>query len=313
MLVCFNWRPAILSKLLFLLSAAVAAAAESGTTLQPGTLPDRWQTGGPNCVTLANWQVHEYNEDFYILRESGCINYEKPFLYLIFGDQKALLEDTGAGDVQTAPLVMALLEKWAKAKKHSPVSLVVIHSHGHGDHTAGDKQFQGFPNVQFIPAVPAEIQRAAGIAQWPTGQGTIDLGGRVLDVLPIPGHQTAGIALYDRTTGNLLTGDSLYPGRLYVGEADVPVYAESARRLAQFVRSHPVAHVLGTHIEQSRTPYVDYPRGTVYQPDEHSLELTRAHVLELDDAFERMKGKPETVALPEFTISVRPAQAAKKN
>ena len=294
--------------LLGLVLAVAAWAAEGENAgLTPGVLPSAWRTGGPNCVTVPDWQVHEYNQDFYILRESGCINYEKPFLYLIFGEQRALLEDTGAGEVQTAPFVMGLIEKWAKQKKHAPVSLIVIHSHGHGDHTAGDKQFQALPNVQFIPAVPADIQKAAGIAHWPDGNGTIDLGGRVLDVIPIPGHQTASIALYDRATGNLLTGDSLYPGRLYVGEADVPAYAESARRLAQFVHTHPVAHVLGTHIEQSRTPYLDYPRGTVYQPDEHPLELTRANVLELEDAFARMKDKPETVALPEFTISVRAA------
>jgi glyoxylase-like metal-dependent hydrolase (beta-lactamase superfamily II) len=281
--------------------------------LTPGVLPLAWRTGGPNCVTVPDWQVHEYNQDFYILRESGCINYEKPFLYLIFGEKSALLEDTGAGDVQTAPFVLGLLDKWAKHKKHAPVSLIVIHSHGHGDHTAGDKQFQALHNVQYIPAMPAEIQKAAGIANWPADKGAIDLGGRMLDVIPIPGHQTASIALYDRATGNLLTGDSLYPGRLYVGEADVPVYADSARRLAEFIGNHPIAHVLGTHIEQSRTPYVDYPRGTVYQPEEHSLELTRASVLELQDGFERMKGKPETVALPEFTISVRPANQTKKN
>jgi glyoxylase-like metal-dependent hydrolase (beta-lactamase superfamily II) len=296
----------ILRLLLGLIVAIAAWAAEGSTPgLVPGVLPSAWRTGGPNCVTVPDWQVHEYNQDFYLLRESGCINYEKPFLYLIFGEKSALLEDTGAGDVQTAPFVLGLLDKWAKQKKHAPVSLIVIHSHGHGDHTAGDNQFQALPNVQFIPAVPKEIQKAAGIANWPADKGTIDLGGRVLDVIPIPGHQTASIALYDRATGNLMTGDSLYPGRLYVGEADVPVYAESARRLAQFVGDHLIAHVLGTHIEQSRTPYVDYPRGTVYQPDEHSLELTRASVLELQDGFEHMK-KPETVALPEFTISVRP-------
>jgi glyoxylase-like metal-dependent hydrolase (beta-lactamase superfamily II) len=117
--------------------------------------------------------------------------------------------------------------------------------------------------------------------------------------------------LYDRATGILLTGDSLYPGRLYVGEPDVPAYAASAQRLADFVRDHPVAHVLGTHIEQTRTAYVDYPRGTTYQPEEHALALTRAHVLELNDAFLRMK-TPTTVALPDFTISVRPAQPAAK-
>ena len=33
---------------------------------------------------MPDWQIHEYNANFYILRESGCTNYEKPFLYLIF-------------------------------------------------------------------------------------------------------------------------------------------------------------------------------------------------------------------------------------
>ena len=74
----------------------VAAAQNDRVGLQPGTLAEPWLTGGPNCVTVPDWQVHEYNEVlFYILRESGCVDFEKPFLYLIFGDKKALLEDTG--------------------------------------------------------------------------------------------------------------------------------------------------------------------------------------------------------------------------
>src|SRR5216684_284770 len=90
----------------------VAAWASAAAPLEPGILPASWLTGGPNCVSVPDWQVHEYNDDFYILRESGCIHYEKPFLYLIFGEKKALLEDTGAGDVQTAPFVMELIAKW---------------------------------------------------------------------------------------------------------------------------------------------------------------------------------------------------------
>ncbi len=132
------------------------------------------------------------------------------------------------------------------------------------------------------------------------------MGGRIVDVIPIPGHQAASIALYDRLTGLLLTGDTLYPGRLYVAEADLPVYAASVQRLANFVEDHLIAHVLGTHIEQSRTPYIDYPRGTTYQPEEHELALTRAHVLELNDALLKMK-TPASVALPDFTVTVRPS------
>jgi len=294
--------------LIVFLAAAAWASEPDGAGLEPGQLPAAWLTGGPNCVSVPDWQVHEYNDNFYILRESGCINYEKPFLYLIFGDKQALLEDTGAGQVQTAPFVMGLLEKWAKKTNHAPVQLIVTHSHGHGDHTAGDKQFQAMPEVQFIPPTAAGIQKAAGIANWPADPGTIDLGGRIIDVIGIPGHHEASIALYDRKTGNLLTGDSLYPGRLYV--SDFPTYVTSAQRLTDFVRTHPIAHVLGTHIEQSSTPYLDYPRGTTYQPSEHRLELTRSDVLELNDAFQSMKGTPEKVALPGFTVQ---PQAPRQN
>ena len=293
----------LLLSCLFPVVAAYAATAGEAV-LQPGTLPAQWRTGGPNCEVLPDWEVHEYNEDFYILRESGCVHYEKPFLYLIFGRDQALLEDTGAGAIQTAPFVVDLIARWVKHKNRVPVKLMVIHSHGHGDHTAGDAQFQAMSNVDFVAATPAAVSKAAGISSWPSELGEIDLGGRVLDVIPIPGHHEASIALYDRQTGILLTGDSLYPGRLYTAEKDVPAYAASAQRLAEFVAAHPIAHVLGTHIEQSRTPYQDYPRGTTYQPEEHVLELSRAHVIELNDAFQKMK-TPQTVSLPDFSIVVR--------
>jgi glyoxylase-like metal-dependent hydrolase (beta-lactamase superfamily II) len=220
---------------------------------------------------------------------------------LIFGSDRALLEDTGAGsEVKTAGFVTDLLGKWAKRKNRPVPPLLVIHSHGHGDHTAADKQFQGLPGVEFIPAQVSEMQKAFGVTNWPDGLGTIDLGGRMLDVIPIPGHHAASVAYYDRRTGVLLTGDSLYPGRLYV--SDFPAFVDSTRRLVEFSKDKPIAHILGTHIEQSSTPFVDYPRGTVYQPQEHSLDLSRGHLLELYDALLRMNGKPESVALRDVTV-----------
>jgi hydroxyacylglutathione hydrolase len=266
-------------------------------------------------MTVPDWQVKEYNEDFYVLRESGCVNPEKPFLYLIFGEDKALLEDTGVAMlmpdgtrgtvIPTAPVITDLLARWAAKKKHAAVSLIVIHSHSHSDHTAGDEQLKAMPNVQYIAPTPAEIQKAAGIANWPTGLGQIDLGGRIIDLIPFPGHDVARIALYDRRTGNLLTGDSLYPGLLSVNQADLATFAASTQRLVDFVGNHPVAHILGTHIEQKSTPYSDYGRGARYQPEEHVLELSRAHLLELNDAFISLHGRLQTVAMPDTTIVPR--------
>lgn len=279
--------------------------------LEPGTLPSSWITGGPNCLEVPDWQVHEYNPTFFILRESGCINYEKPFLYLIFGNQRALLVDTGAGASNAATLTQGLIAKWAKLNKRESVSLVVTHSHGHGDHVAGDKGFEGMAGVTLIPAAVPDLQKTFGIEKWPEQAGSIDLGDRVLDVIPIPGHQPAAVAYYDRKTGILLTGDNLYPGRLYI--TDFPLYLASTKRLVEFTEGKPVAHILGCHIEQSATPFVDYPVGTTYQPHEHSLELGRAHLLELLAGLELMQAKPVKLALRDFTIFPRePRQNQKK-
>src|SRR5580693_6337708 len=286
-----------------MLLLGLSAITWGQTAVETGTLPKTWITGGPNCVEVPDWQVHEYNPTFYILRESGCINYEKPFLYLIFGKERALLVDTGAGASDAAQFTQTLIAKWAKANQRAAVPLMVVHSHAHGDHVAGDKGFAGMPGVTLIPADVAAQQRAFGIDRWPEQIGSIDLGDRVIDVIPIPGHQPAHVAYYDRRTGILLTGDHLYPGRLYI--TDFPAYVASTRRLVEFTASHPVAHILGCHIEQSSTPYVDYPTGTKYQPNEHSLELGRANLLELMSALEALHGKPAKVFLRDLTIYPR--------
>jgi hydroxyacylglutathione hydrolase len=298
--------PALLVAAGVLASAAWLPATEVPRAPAAGVLPPAWTLSGPDCHGVPAWQVHEYNPDFFILRESGCIHYEKPFLYLIFGEDRALLEDTGAGQVDTAAVVMDLVAEWsAKNHKAAPVPLVVLHSHSHGDHTAGDAGFRDLPNVQLISATVPDLQKALGIRRWPTDIVPIDLGKRVVDVIPIPGHDAAGIALYDRRTGVLLTGDSFYPGRLYVGDAEFPDFVASHQRMVDFTNGKPLTHILGTHIEQTRTPFLDYPRGTVYQPDEHALELTRGTLLELNDALIALKGRLQRVALRDVILSPR--------
>jgi hypothetical protein len=79
-------------------------------------------------------------------------------------------------------------------------------------------------------------------------------------------------------------------------------FVRSIQRLVDFTRNKVVAHILGNHIENTRTPYLDYPVGTVYQPDEHSLELGRGELLELNDALHQMNGRIVRMAMRDFTI-----------
>ena len=288
-------------------NTALSQAPEpNGAGLERGTLPPQWITGGPDCSSVPKWQVHAYNPDLYILRESGCTNYEKPFLYLFFGQERALLQDTGAGETDVAEIVSQTVAKWCRRNNRQSVPLIVAHSHGHDDHTAGDAQFAGKPEVTVIPLSVDGIQKAFGIRNWPGDIGGIDLGGRVLDVIPIPGHDPLSIAFYDRRTGILLTGDTLYPGRLYVH--DLPAFRASIQRLVDFTQDKLVAHVLGCHVEQSGTPFLDYPIGTKYQPEEHMLELSHGNLVELNEALKAMGSRPVRYALRDFTIWPRPPE-----
>lgn len=275
------------------------APEPNGGRVRSGTLPRTWRTGGPTCGDAPEWEIHEYNPDLYILRENGCVNYEKPFLYLFFGRDKALLIDTGAGQTHVGAAVSESIEKWAGIHHSSAPPLVVGHSHSHGDHVAGDPQFRSRANTTMVPLTVAGTQAFFGIAKWPEDIGRIDLGDRIIDVVPIPGHDYLSLAYYDRQTGVLLTGDSLYPGRLYV--RDFPAFVASTERLVAFTEGKIVTHLLGCHIEEARTPYLDYKIGTKYQPDEHALELGRGELLELAAALAHMP-KPQRMAMRDFTI-----------
>ncbi len=290
----------LVCSIVFAALALAQAPQPDGAGLRPGTFPERWITGGPNCLEVPDWQIHEYNEDFFILRESGCTNYEKPFLYLIFGKDRAMLEDTGAGKNDAGRVVSDLIAKWCARNKRESIPLVVAHSHSHGDHVSGDAQFRALSNTTMVSLTVEGTRAFYNIRQWPDDLGSIDLGNRVLDVIPIPGHDTLSIAFYDRQTGILLTGDSLYPGRLYV--RDFPEFVRSTQRLVAFAKGRLIAHILGTHIEQAAQPFKDYKVGTQYQPEEHQLPLTYGTLLELNAALLQMDGKPVRMAMRDFTV-----------
>ena len=269
-----------------------------------GELPASWPPSGPKCMQVPNWWVHEYNSNTYIVRQSGCSDYEKPFLYLLFGKDRALLIDSGSRNFPAAAMVQDVVGKWLERNGRKEINLFVVHSHPHSDHVAGDAQLRSMQSanvhVTVITADIANTKEFYKIANWPSDVGTVDLGERMLDAVPIPGHSPVSIALYDRQTGILFTGDSLYPGRLYI--LNWKDFRESTDRLLAFTQGRVITHILGCHVEQQTTPYRDYPVGTVYQPKEHELAMSRGSLLELAEALHELGEKPTSYALRDFTI-----------
>ena len=284
----------LLSRLPFLV---LALGACTTTRNRPAVELERvaWQHGAANCVgnTDPAIQVVRYNDRTWILRQNKCLNYEAPFLFLLVGEQKALLLDTGATpDSSKFPLyrtVRQLLQGWETAHG-STLELVVAHTHNHGDHRAADEQFRGRPNVHVVGLEAPDVQQFFGLKAWPLQSAIFDLGHRPLEIIPIPGHQAASIAVYDAATRLLFTGDTVYPGRLYV--QDWPAFRASIQRLVTFAAHRKVTYVVGNHIEMSRTPGVDYPTGTTFQPNEHPLPLRVADLQKLNRDLQALGEQP---------------------
>jgi glyoxylase-like metal-dependent hydrolase (beta-lactamase superfamily II) len=271
-----------------------ATAAES-----PFSAPWMDATHGPE----PEMQVQRVNENTYVVRQSIKTNFEGPFIFLFFGDQRVLQIDSGAGGLKIRPTIDKVIAEWSHAHGRNSIQLVVAHSHSHHDHVAGDEEFTGRPDTVVVGHSPEEVAAFFQVHAWPTEIVTFDLGGgHVLDIIPSPGHEPAEISVYDRSSHLLLMGDALYPGRLYIPTRDFKVYQASIDRVADFTRSHTVAWILGNHIEMTQTPGRDYPMHFPSHPLEHRLELPPSRLLELRAAVDAMGDLPRLEEHDDFII-----------
>ena len=255
-----------------------SSSAWSQGAMGPLNVP--WNEGAKDCKAnpQAPIEVHAYNPQTFILRENLCATFEAPFMYLLIGTTKALLIDTGdVSDPKQMPLAETVLHL-LPGTSPSKLPLLVVHTHRHGDHRAGDSQFANLPNVQVVGWDLDSVRRYYHFTDWPNGLAQIDLGERTVDVIPTPGHNATHVVFYDRNTGLLFSGDFLLPGRLLIDDANADL--ESAKRVAAFVKDRPVSYVLGGHIELD-TAGETFPWESQYHPHERALQMTKEDVLAL--------------------------------
>jgi hydroxyacylglutathione hydrolase len=250
-------------------------------------------------------QVFWYDDDTVILRQNKAINYEAPFLYLLFGASRAVLLDTGAtASPELFPLrrtVDSLMESWLERNPHRDYHLTVSHTHSHDDHVAGDSQFLDRPDTTIVDAGRAAAWRFFGFSEddWESAR-FFDLGNRQLEVLATPGHDAAAVTFYDPRTGFLLTGDTVYRGRLYI--EDWQAFSRSIDRMIEFAAQRRITLVMGCHIEMTREPGVDYPVRTTFQPDEPPLEMTPAHLRAVRAALDELGTEPARSRHDDFIL-----------
>jgi hydroxyacylglutathione hydrolase len=227
------------------------------------------------------------------IRQPKVSHWEAPFLYLLLGDRRALLIDTGATcDEELFPL-RATVDALCSPRELSDPSfeLVVAHSHAHGDHRAGDPLVADRPRTRLVGTSAQDVAEFFGFTAWPDESVAFDLGGRTVDVIGGPGHEPSAVVFADHRTGIAFTGDTVCPGHLYV--RDEPAFRATIERLIRYrdQPDSPMRRLFGAHIEMSSTGRV-YPPGTTDQPDEAPLAQDPAV---LDDVLAALRDPAERV------------------
>ena len=147
--------------------------------------------------------------------------------YLVVGEEKALLVDTGRGAGDLKSLVESI----------TGLPIIVVNTHAHGDHCMGNFQFDQVylhPGDMDLWEKTMSRENLIETAKWcrktnpelseffftdyadyketeilPVREGDVfDLGGRKLEVIETPGHTKGCICLIDKENKLLFSGDN---------------------------------------------------------------------------------------------------------
>lgn len=294
--------------LIFALSAAVlSSCTTSSDEVRPHStiFGQPWNSGlDKNEPPL---QAQQYDQNTVVIRQSLRTSFEAPFIYLILGEKKALLIDTGAGNVDLRSMVDLQIAAWLTATGRENISLVVMHSHAHGDHIAADEQFADREDTTIVGHRVEDVAEFFLLDSWPNGNNAFDLGGRIVDIVPTPGHHDTHVIVYDRSTRLLFSGDVLYPGRLYFQCGKADEFRSSIDRVAEFANTREVSWILGAHIELAQEPGKSFDSDDLVRTDERLLEMTPATITSVKSALLQMGDRLRVEPYDDFILFPHPA------
>jgi len=165
-------------------------------------------------------------EVFSINENTWCINDRGVRCFLLLGNEKALLIDSG----------MTLPNAKEVAEGITDLPIELLNTHGDVDHVSGNV---GFDHFYMAPEEEENYRSGGGKGEIvPVGDGTIiDLGGRPLEVILVPGHTPGSIAVLDINNRFMVGGDTLQDSTLYMfsPRGSMRVYCESLKKLLKRV------------------------------------------------------------------------------
>ena len=205
----------------------------------------RGQAYSPASTMIDDWYaVEALDTQTFAINEPKSSQYNTS--YLIIGETRALMFDAGSGERPSGSRSMREVAERYMGKK--PITLIL--SHFHYDHIFDAKTFDGVTLID-RPDIRAHITdhvftitpwesvdtewRSLKVAALIADGEVIDLGGRRLTVLNLPGHTTESIVLFDTGRNQVFAGDFLYRhlGGIiaFATRADLVAYKANSARL----------------------------------------------------------------------------------
>ena len=232
---------------------AGTAATEPSNLGRPGL--DTYFRHGEAIVTWSAEQAEKYRNQYpepfvyrdadvvfrriddHTLEGNGHLVYNES-VYLVEGNDKALLIDAGAW--------MPHLDKAVAALTDKPVMLAL--THGHGDHVGG---VVSFPEAYIHPLDTAMIGQGArqyGIkVNLLTDGEVIDLGGRQIEVLHTPGHTSGSVTFFDKERHYGFSGDAFGSTNLLLFGGTFRDLINTTGRTAEYMQRNGIEKLYPGH------------------------------------------------------------------
>jgi glyoxylase-like metal-dependent hydrolase (beta-lactamase superfamily II) len=218
-----------------------------------------------SVIGAKDWyRTRRFADDVTLIDEPHIKEFYRCNMWHLRGRDRDLLFDTGLGHFSLRQHVALVRER----------PIICVASHSHFDHIGGHHEFtdrrihrnegdilaspdrtrtlaERYADERMFDALPEgwvsrdyRTMPAPATALLKDGD-VIDLGDRAFEVIHTPGHSPGGIALWEKRTGTLLSGDIVYDGELILDtyHADLADYDASMERLAKL----PVSIVHGGH------------------------------------------------------------------
>ena len=165
-------------------------------------------------------EIININENTWRIEDGGVR------FFLLAGDQKALLIDSGM-QIHNAKEI-------AEGLVNLPVEL--LNTHADRDHVGSNDEFDAFYMNPAEASNYYNTNKMTGTFIPVTDGDIIDLGGRELEIITLPGHTPGSIAVLDKNNRVLISGDPIQDGDIFMFgvQREMHAYLLSLEKLEKY-------------------------------------------------------------------------------